>query len=205
MCGRYYVADEEEIIEMREIINEVNKRYADSEKLAVMKTGEIFPTDVVPVLTSSGQKRNANLMSWGFPRWEGSGVIINARAETAIEKSMFRYCLSERRCLVPATGFFEWMHKDEKKKKEKFLLCSKDKPMLYMAGLYNTFKDKNGQPQESFVILTTAANESVSPIHNRMPVLLTGSKRHLWLHDDLLAAALINEKCTAELMMIAQG
>src|SRR5450756_1895017 len=98
MCGRYYIADEEEIIEMREILEKINKRYADSSERASMKTGEIFPTNVAPILVADQQITRANLMTWGFPRWQGSGVVINARAETIAEKQMFRTSIANRRC-----------------------------------------------------------------------------------------------------------
>lgn len=205
MCGRYYIADEEEILEMREIIREVNERYAHTPEHAAMKTGEIFPTNIVPILTAQGSHHRANLMKWGFPRWDGPGVIINARAETASEKPMFRSGVAARRCLVPSTGFFEWKHEDEKKKKDKYLLRLKEEPMLYFAGLYNTFVDNDGQPTTGFVILTTAANESVAPIHNRMPIILTGNKKDMWLTDELLSRALLVEACDVGLELIAQG
>ena len=115
MCGRYTVFTEEEVIEMREIINEVNQRYINTPEHAAMKTGEIFPTNIAPVLALEKNALEAMLMNWGFPKWQGEGVIINARSETAMEKPMFRNSLGTRRCVIPSTGFYEWKHEGEKK------------------------------------------------------------------------------------------
>ncbi len=204
MCGRYYIDDEEDIIEMREIIQELNEHFKDTPELAAMKTGEIFPTNIVPILTAEGSNKRADLMKWGYPRWDGSGVIINARAETAIDKPMFKKGIESKRCIVPTTGFFEWKHENEKAKKDKYLLRLKDDPMLYLAGIYNTYKDKDGNPYSCFIILTTSANDSVKPIHNRMPVVLTESNKDIWLHDGQLSKMLLNVEFDEALELIAK-
>lgn len=183
MCGRYTVFTEEEVIEMREIMNEINRRYIGTAELSAMKTGEVFPTDVAPVLTLGEHGREARLMSWGFPKWQGPGVVFNARSETAGEKPMFRDALERRRCVVPSTGFFEWKHEGGKAKKDKYLLTLPGEKMLYMAGFYGSFRDKLGRPYDGFVILTAAANDSMAPLHDRMPVILTPGQQALWLRD----------------------
>ena len=172
MCGRYYIADEDSTIELREIIQEAqnNLRYADM--ASQIKTGEIFPTNVAPVATSDG----AIPMKWGFPRWDDKGHIINARSETAFEKNMFRNSLLERRCAIPATGFYEWRLEEGAKKKTKYLFQPSNSAILYMAGC---FKIVNDVPV--FVILTTEANESIRPFHNRMPVMLQSPTLECWL------------------------
>ena len=183
MCGRYTVFTEEEVIEMREIINEVNQRYINTPEHAAMKTGEIFPTNIAPVLALEKNALEAMLMNWGFPKWQGEGVIINARSETAMEKPMFRNSLGTRRCVIPSTGFYEWKHEGEKKKKDKYLIKLPGQSMLYMAGLYNTFKDKLGRPYTAYVILTAKANASMATLHDRMPVILAASQKEVWLSD----------------------
>ena len=160
MCGRYAISQEEK--EMLEILNSVSGE---------TKTDEVFPTNQVPILTGNLQPQ---LMTWGFPHFKNKNVIINARAETAQEKKMFRGSLLEKRCVIPSTGFFEW---DREKEKHKFNLP--DSEMLYMAGLYQSF---NGS--DRFVILTTAANDSVKPIHDRMPVVLEKECLSEWLSGD---------------------
>ena len=88
MCGRYYIEDDETIAEMRKIFDEINQRYQNTPQRDAWKTGEIFPTDTAPVLIGEKDAAQPILMKWGYPKWQGSGVIINARAETADEKQV---------------------------------------------------------------------------------------------------------------------
>lgn len=178
MCGRYVAYTGEEYAEMESIVREVEKKLPDG---ALLKLGEIFPTDLAPVLISGRSGIEAVPMAWGFPRWNGGGVVINARAETAAEKKMFRSSLFYRRLVVPSTGFFEWNRTDGRKRKDKYLIRLPNKPMLYMAGLYNFYKAPDGTESGRFVILTTGANEYVLPLHDRMPVILDGEEIKPWL------------------------
>ena len=196
MCGRYYIADEDEMFEMREIINEVNERYTEH---SLMTTGEIFPTNVAPVLIADKQIKRAIPMTWGYPKWQGLGVVINVRAETAMEKPMFRTSIANRRCIVPSNGFFEWDHQDGRK--EKYLVRLKTTPMLYMAGLYSEFKS-NGIQYTAFVIITTDANRTLSQIHDRMPLVLERGQTDLWLHNEQFAMTVLTKPCEAEMMVI---
>lgn len=177
-------------MEVREILREINHRYADKPEYATMKSGEIFPTDTVPVLAMEDQKVQARLFSWGFPRWQGKGVIINARSETAAEKSMFQQAFLQRRCIIPSTGFYEWKAAGTGRKKDKYLLRLADSPMLYMAGIY-TIYEQAGMQRPGFVVLTTAANPSMQPIHDRMPVIIAKHEQAAWLQDDVLARHII--------------
>ena len=102
------------------------------------------------------------------------GLLINARAETALERKMFRDSVLHRRCIIPAKQFYEW---DQDKNKVTFL--GENQPILFMAGFYNHFQDK-----DRFIILTTQANESVSPIHYRMPLILDRSELEDWVYED---------------------
>lgn len=150
-----------------------------------MKTGEIFPTNIAPVITGfSGSQKTADLLKWGFPNYkQKSGVIINARCETLPERLTFRKLLTNNRCLVPASGFYEW--KTIEKRKEKYLIRPTSDKLMYFAGLYNNFIDKNGVPFTSFVIITTDANSQMSQIHNRMPVILSGSEAINWMNGTI--------------------
>jgi len=174
MCGRYVAYTDAEYTEMSNIVRDVESKLSGTEQL---KTGEIFPTNLAPVITPDG----AVPMAWGFPRWDGGGVVINARAETAAEKPMFRNALFTRRLVVPSTGFFEWKRVEGKKQKDKYLIRLPDATMLYMAGLYTLFKQKDGREEAHFVILTTAANESMAALHDRMPVILGAEETGEWL------------------------
>ena len=190
MCGRYQVSTEEEIMEMREILNEVNERYKDSEKLTAMKTGEIFPTETAPVIVTGKGETGVALMKWGIPQWKGNGVIINARAETAMEKPTFRSMLTHRRCVVPTTGFYEWQKQTGSKTKTKYLFRLPDTKMVYLAGFYGLYAGIN-----EYVILTTAPNSSISAYHDRMPLILTPDQISDWLKDVKFATELVQSPC----------
>jgi putative SOS response-associated peptidase YedK len=189
MCGRYAVFTEGENEELRAIINDISERLKNDpvktgivSELSLMKTGEIFPTNIVPVITGHlGNKRVANLFKWGFPNYrQTSGVIINARCESLHEKPTFRKLLTTGRCLVPASGFYEWKSIDQRK--EKYLIRPTHNELMYFAGLYNNFIDKNGIPFTSFVIITTEANNQMSQIHTRMPVILSSAEATAWIN-----------------------
>ena len=180
MCGRFALFNESEVKEINEIIRELEGRQP-----GMIKTGEIFPTNRVPVIISKQGQRSVEPVAWGFPHFRGSGVIINARAETAHEKPMFRKNLQLRRCLVPSTGFYEWS-RDRKNLKQKYLFTLPEDPVLYMAGLYNEFLG-----DIRFVVLTTAANESVADLHHRMPVVLRRDEMDQFLQDAQMAQEII--------------
>ena len=175
MCGRYVAYTDAEYTEMSNIVHDVQSRLSDHQ----LKTGEIFPTNLAPVITVAG----AVPMAWGFQRWDGGGVVINARAETAAEKRMFREALFTRRLVVPSTGFFEWKRTEGKKQKDKYLIRLPGESMLYMAGLYTLYQRPDGSREGRFVILTTAANDSMAPLHDRMPVILGTQETGEWLTD----------------------
>ncbi len=230
MCGRYAIECEEENIILKEIMEEINRKYAGDPLLSGMKTGEIFPAETVPVLAPEKGRAVPLLMNWGFPRSgprAPGGVLINARAETAMEKPMFRHPFASGRCVVPSTGFYEWKKEEEAPavqtsflepgssaripasrgrggKKDKYLLRMPDGPMLYMAGLYDDFSGGSAVRAPGFVIVTTAANESVSPIHDRMPLVLDEETAQMWLHDNEAAAEILLRPCEARLVAVKQ-
>ena len=184
---------EDEIIEYREIINEINERYKDTPLQASMAKGEVFPSNVAPVLVRGEGAPQASLMKWGFPKFRGKGMVINARSETALEKQLFRKPLLEHRCLAPAAGFFEW-RQEEGKKKAKYLFRLNDAKMLYLAGFYERFT-AGKTPYDAYVILTTAANASVAPYHDRMPLILERDLACRWLSDTSFALDHLHIPC----------
>lgn len=173
MCGRYSLAPDESA-EIARIVAQVQSRFGSTS----IHTGEIYPTNAAPVLLASEHEMTPKPMKWGFPNFKSKGVIINARGETAMDKPMFRKSLLERRCIVPTSGFYEW---DKQKTKYRFHLPGQDD--LYLAGLWNRFED-----EERFVILTTAPNDTIINVHDRMPVLLTESEWEPWLYDTGMAS-----------------
>ena len=194
MCGRYQIEAETDN-DMDEILDEINERYKDIPETA--KTGEVCPTDIAPVLIRGNNKPQAVLMKWGFPKWQGDGVIINARAETVQDKLAFRPSLESRRCVIPATGFFEW-RQEQGKKKTKYLFRLPETKMLYLAGLYNVFRD-GSRSYDAYVILTAEANSSMSPYHDRMPLVLLPDDKCRWLTDPGFAYEYVQRPCRAVL------
>ena len=105
--------------------------------------------------------------------------LINARCETVHEKATFRQAIKSRRCIVPASGYYEWSTTPAGKIPHYISLA--DGSPLSMAGIWETWKSPEGQAVETFAILTTAANSLVTPLHNRMPVILHRTEFDYWL------------------------
>ena len=181
MCGRFYVDKDIPIEELKAIIEEADRRLrntAGAEQLK-MPLGEIFPTNIVPVIAPNKQRvATPYPMQWGFTKFDGKGQIINARSETALEKPMFRKPMLERRCLIPATNYFEWQKVETKKIKH--ALKDPQSQLIYMAGIYRYEADK---PLPVFVILTRDAAPGIRYIHDRMPVILPREARDAWVSD----------------------
>ncbi len=192
MCGRYYFDIDEK--ELKEIVEEIQKNIDVN-----FKAGEIYPTDMAPIITS----QEVMFAKWGFPKWDGKGMIINARVEGLNEKRMFKNLISSNRCIVPAAAYFEWKSfSDNSNFKNKFIIKKPDS-ILYMAGLYNTFEDKHSNEQLSlfskpinnmlnYTIITKAANISVSYIHERMPLIFNKEEMLSWLQGEDLYELLDN-------------
>ena len=187
MCGRYSVLTEDEIIEVRSIIRELSLRLARDELESYeADRQEIAPTNRAPVITGDGDALAFELGQFGFERWDGKGVIINARAETAHEKSMFRNRLNKGRCIIPANGYYEWkLPVEGQKQKVKHLIKDKHGNLLFMAGLY-----KDGKNGREFVVITKEAYGGVKDIHGRMPVMLRTDQLEAWLSGVMPVEAL---------------
>jgi len=172
MCGRYYIEIDEE--ELKEICDAVERKNEDEpEQIEIKLSGEIFPTDVVPVQTESGYEA----MKWGFSGFN-SRPIINARSETALIKPTFKESMASRRCLIPASGYYEWQHEGKARIKHRFYLPQKP---LFLAGCFRREKD---MPTGSFVILTREASEDIRYIHDRMPVIIPKDRAGEWLSEN---------------------
>jgi len=191
MCGRYLIDDEAyaDILMILNNLNAAKRVYSNEDFMSEQYIrGEVFPSNIAPVFDRSG----VLALQWGFPHWKNSSVIINARAETAAEKNMFRKPLRERRCVVPSSGFYEWSRSSSRRRRDKYLFTLPDKHIVYMAGIVGTFKNAAGEKFDSFAILTTAANNSVAAVHDRMPVLLTQEEIDSWIHDDTFSHFALN-------------
>ena len=142
----------------------------------------VAPMQTMPVITADG----IEMMQWGLvPSWskefKPSFTSINARAETATDKPLYRTPFKKRRCLVPASGFYEWQKQADFK--QPFMFTVKDRPMFNFAGLYDVWYDAKDEPHKSYTIITTEANEVMEGIHDRMPVILSAEEEADWLNE----------------------
>ena len=170
MCGRFFW-DSDTARELEKTIRMVDDTFRIEHF-----TGDIHPTESAPVISYHQGSLLAVDKKWGFPGFNSSKVIFNARAESALEKKMFRDSVLKRRIVIPAAGFYEW---NRKKEKVTFTAAVKEQPILYMAGFYNRYGN-----EDRFVILTTGANDSMADVHERMPLLLKHQELEEWLQDD---------------------
>lgn len=183
MCGRYHV-DEETAKEIEKIIQltEENVRKRASINFQI-QARDLHPTEIAPVLTASGSGLECSMKRWGLPGFQGKQVIFNARSESVLDKKTFQEGVAYRRIVIPAAWFYEW-----NRYKEKNIFYRKGKPVLFMAGIYNHYEDG-----DRFTILTTQANASMKPVHDRMPLVLEESELIPWIFDRRKAGELLQK------------
>jgi len=147
----------------------------------------IAPSQPVPIVRDNRDRglREMMLVQWGLvPRWAEDPSIgqrmVNARGETAAEKNAFKAAMRYRRCLLPATGFYEWASAPGGKQPYRF--HREDDAPFALAGLYEHWHGPNGEQLDTATILTTDANETVRPIHERMPVVVEHDAWDRWLN-----------------------
>lgn len=162
MCGRYTLTAGKE---------ELEKRYQAemSNEDEYEKEAEVFPTTVNWVLLPNDKLYP---LKWGFTPSYAKQPIINARSETVLEKPTFKEPFEKKRCIVPATSFFEWQKQEGQEKKIKKEVFVKDLPIFSIAGICERYENEDGESILTYTILTTDANGQMKPIHHRMPVLL---------------------------------
>jgi putative SOS response-associated peptidase YedK len=151
----------------------------------------IAPTQPVAAVRSGEAGRELVRLRWGLvPPWsrDTKQAPINARSETAADKPMFRAALRKRRCLIPASGFYEWAALAGEKRKQPYCFRPRDERPFVFVGLWERWEGPEG-PVESCAILTTEANELVRPVHDRMPVILPQQHWAAWLDRDAQDAA----------------
>ena len=181
MCSRFCI-DQEMWRELKELFGDLDRMFSGWKW---NRSGQdIRPTNQSLVITAGADNRLAPaLQRWGLPDSYHKTAVINARAETAEERPMFRDGVAARRCVVPATGFYEW---DADKRRYLFRMPARTE--LYMAALYGVF---GGEAR--YCILTTQANASVAPVHHRMPLVLRAQEVRPWLEDEQTARRLLHE------------
>ena len=175
MCGRFSIAVR---------IGYLAERFGVSEPVGLLlPMFNIAPGEEVPVITWNGTLQ-CSMMQWGLiPSWttgENPALTpINARAEGLIEKKMFRSLLSKGRCVIPATGFYDWKKSGEEKYPWYFRM--KDLEIFGIAGLFDSWKAPDERIVRSFSIITTLPNSLVVPYHDRMPAILKQEDERKWL------------------------
>ncbi len=189
MCGRYVITSSPEAI---------RQLFGYAEQPNFPPRYNVAPTQPVPIVRLVEGKRQFALVRWGLiPSWvkdpRAFSLLINARGESVNDKPAFRNAMKRRRCLFPADGFYEWQRAGERKRP--FFVGPKSGGPIAFAGLWETWIGPNGEEQETAAIVTTAANRTCAPIHDRMPVILAPAAFDLWLDcakvDAKIAAALI--------------
>lgn len=184
MCGRFLLsAKPGEIADLFQVdvLGELEPRY------------NIAPSQPIGVIRFSAKGRREWVhMAWGLqPGWAQGDVArtkpINARAETAAHKPMFRAAMRHRRCLIPASGFYEWQ-KRPGAGKQPWVFTSSCGEVLAFAGLWECWQGPSGEQVDTAAIVTTEANGVVAPIHGRMPVLVNRADFALWLDRDVVNA-----------------
>lgn len=177
MCGRYTVS-----ISLSTFIKHFGFKPLDD----LPERYNIAPTENIPAIRKSPDgSRQLSLFRWGLvPQWSKKfpSGMINARSETINEKPSFRQAFRQRRCIIPASGFYEW-RKIGSRKTPFYIHMANDDPMAF-AGIWETWRTPEGAWIETCAILTTKANGLVAKLHDRMPVILPKESYDTWLNPD---------------------
>jgi putative SOS response-associated peptidase YedK len=180
MCGRYVIAGTTELSERFQL---------RSLPEGWLPTWNAAPSQMLPTVVEEGDGvRVGRLMQWGLlPRWRREGqpgvAPINARAETLLEKPMFKGLVARRRCLVPISGFYEWQATGGRK--QPHYVTAADGEVWALAGLYDEREGADGEPLASFTVVTTTANPLLRPLHDRMPVILPREAEEEWVSREV--------------------
>ena len=151
----------------------------------------VCPTDAVLAVAEHGERRLLGAFRWGLvPSWapdpKRAAKMINARAETLLERPAYRDAIGRRRCLLPADGFYEWRLDDDGVKRP-WLIAHAAGELIAFAGLWDVWRGQD-PPLRTCTIVTTAANAAVRPLHDRMPVVVARADWDLWLDREAGAA-----------------
>ena len=179
MCGRYSLTtpldDLVEVFDVPPVTFEYGARY------------NIAPTQEVPVVASDRRGTRLGLLRWGFvPAWADDPAIgsrmINARAETLLDKPAFKRACVSRRCLIPADGFYEWVV--EGGRKVPYWIHCPDREPMGLAGVWERWQPRGAEPVYSMAIITVDANDRIRHLHDRMPAIVPVADRAVWLDPE---------------------
>jgi putative SOS response-associated peptidase YedK len=181
MCGRFTFQPTEAFYRRFQISNHLD---------SLVPRYNIAPGQMVPVIIAQSPRR-IMLMRWGLiPHWakdpKTAYKMIDARVETLTQRPAFRGLLSHNRCLVPASGFYEWQ--GEGRDKTPYYIYPEDQQYLAFAGLYDVWINSQGEELSTFTIITTEANDFMARLHTRMPVIMARELEDTWLDPELTKA-----------------
>ena len=177
MCGRYASTLPPEMMEeLFKLLNHVD----------VVPRFNIAPTQPVVAIWEEGGRREGHFARWGLvPRWVKDPrefpLLVNARVETMAEKPAFRDALKHGRCIIPASGYYEWHTNPDKSKQPYYITMADDRPMA-LAGFYATWSGPEGEEIDSLATITVPSNGQLESIHHRMPAILEGQAIEDWLN-----------------------
>lgn len=175
MCGRYSLDD----------MGKIEAKFkAYAQHFDLKPNYNVAPTQTMPVVAAKEGSRQLELMHWGIPRVLGKDLVkelINTRSDKVFDRFWNKTVLN-RRCLVPANGFYEW--KTLKDGKHPFYIHPKDQDLFAFAGIWSEWTDKDGNKFNAYSIMTTDPNKEMSDIHNRMPVILNPDNYDQWLSGE---------------------
>ena len=182
MCGRYDLNESPQMLALYFML---------PMEPAAFSNADVRPTDMAPIIRTRDGERLALPARWGLiPSWSKDDKIaqhtFNARAETVADKPSFRAAFKRRRCIVPVSGFFEWRAIPEQTKKQKLRFSSPEAHPLALAGLWEHWRrPETGETVDSYTVITTSANDFMTPINDRMPVILGESDWEAWLDPEM--------------------
>lgn len=192
MCGRYTLAHAEAA---KAALERLGIKMA--KELTLPTRYNVAPTQVMPVVLG-GAAPELVAFQWGhlaqFDTTKPPQLIINGRSEMAAEKRTFKKAVQERRCIVPADGFFEWMKTQGGKVRVPYYIRRKDGETFWIAGLY---WPETAEGPAHYILLTTRPNELMAPIHDRMPVILDDEAAKEWLASGSLLPARMGALCAS--------
>ena len=166
MCSRFYYKRDFDS-KLNSVLNEYGLEVSGTESC------DVHPSEQSVALYDRSGKPALKDMYWGYTNPYDKGLIINARSESVMEKRLFSDSILSRRCIIPASGFYEW-----DRNRSRFRFSAPDDGLIFLAGIYRRELDR-----DRYVILTSDANESMAPVHDRMPVMLKYDEIFSWITD----------------------
>ena len=172
MCGRFYLDADAEFL-----LNYFKIKYRSPD---VEIAREVYPSQSTPIIIGSSEEKRIGPMYWGFSLPNNKHLVINARSETIVSRPLFKSAFQNKRCLIPASGFYEWQDTGGKRK-DMYTVSFDEVPLMAMAGIYRKEVDATGKSKWVFTVITCDASEEMQHIHPRMPLFIGPDNYGAWL------------------------